>query len=68
MVMFSSWSDSGFISPASFLFPEAGVLKKLTLAGLAKLSLLTYIWLRFGLASAGYRGLGVHDRLVYTAG
>ncbi len=22
----------------------------------------------FGLASAGYRGLGVHDILVYTAG
>jgi len=23
---------------------------------------------RFGLASAGYRGLGVHDRPMYTAG
>jgi hypothetical protein len=43
-------------------YPEAGVLKKLSLAGLAKLSRL-----RYGLASAGYRGLGVHDRLVYTA-
>ncbi len=51
-----------------FLIPEAGVLKKLSLAGLAKLSRLRYSWLRFGLASAGYRGLGVHDRPVYTAG
>jgi hypothetical protein len=42
---------------------EAGVLKKLRLAGLAKLSRL-----RFGLASAGYRGLGVHNKPVYTAG
>ncbi len=48
--------------------PEAGVLKKLSLAGLAKLSRLRYSWLRFGLASAGYGGLGVHDRSVYTAG
>ncbi len=39
---------------------EAGVLKKLILAGLAKL--------RFGLASAGYSGLGVHERPMYTAG
>ncbi len=48
--------------------PEAGVLKKLSLAGLAMLSQLRYSWLRFGLASAGYRGLGVHDWPVYTAG
>jgi hypothetical protein len=39
--------------------PEARVLKKLRLAGLG---------LRFGLASASYRGLGDHDRPVYTAG
>ncbi len=43
--------------------PKAEVLKKLSLAGLARLSRL-----RFVLASAGYRGLGVHDRPVYTAG
>ncbi len=48
--------------------PEVGVLKKLSLAGLAQLSRLRYSWLRFGLASAGCRGLGVHDRPVYTAG
>ncbi len=41
---------------------EAGVLKKLSLAGLAKLRRLRYSRLRFGLASAGYLGLGVHDR------
>jgi len=46
---------------------EAGVFKKLSLAGLAKLSQLRYSWLRFGLASADYRGLRVHNRLVYTA-
>ncbi len=50
------------------LWPEAGVLKKLSLAGLAKLRRLRYSWQRFGLASAGYRGLWVHDRPVYTAG
>jgi hypothetical protein len=47
---------------------ETGVLKKLILARLAKLSQLRYSWLRFGLASAGYRGLWAHDRPVYTAG
>ncbi len=46
---------------------EAGVLKKLSLTGWAKLSRLCYIWLRFGLASAGYCELGVHNRPVYTA-
>ncbi len=46
----------------------AGVLKKLSLASLAKLSRLRYSWLRFGVASAGYRGLGVHVNPVYTAG
>ncbi len=46
---------------------RGGSLKILSLAGLAKLSRLRYNWLRFGLASAGYRGLGVHDRLAYTA-
>ncbi len=40
-------------------YPEAGVLKKLSLAGLGKLS-----QLRYGLASAGYHGLGVHGRPV----
>ncbi len=42
---------------------EAGVLKKLSLAGLAKLSWLRKS-LRFGLA--GYRGLGVHERSLST--
>ncbi len=37
--------------------PEEGVLKKFSLAKL-----------RFSVASAGYRGLGFHDRPVYTAG
>jgi hypothetical protein len=45
---------------------DAGVLKNLSLAGLAKQSRLRYSRLRFGLAPAGYRGLGVHDRPVYT--
>jgi hypothetical protein len=45
-----------------FVYSEAGVLKKLSLAGLAKLSRL-----RFGLASAGYHGLGVHVRTADTA-
>jgi hypothetical protein len=36
----------------------------LSLAGLAEL---TKVW-GFGLASVDYRGLGVHDRPVYTAG
>ncbi len=44
---------------------DAGVLKKLSLAGLAELSRVSCSWLRFGLASAGYRGLGVLDRSVY---
>ncbi len=48
--------------------PEAGVLKKLSSAGLAKLSRPRYSWLRFGLASAGYRGLGVYGRPECTAG
>ncbi len=43
---------------------EAGVLKKLSLAGLAKLSRLRYSWLRSGLASADYPGLRAHNRLV----
>ncbi len=47
---------------------KAGVLKKLNLGGLAKLSRLRYSWLRFALASAGYLGLGVYNRSVYTAG
>jgi len=48
--------------------PDAGVLKKLSSAGLAQLSRLGYSWLRFGLASADYSGLRVHDRPVNTAG
>jgi hypothetical protein len=43
---------------------EAGVLKKWSSAGLARLSRL-----RFGSASAGYRGLevhGVHSRLTHS--
>jgi hypothetical protein len=42
-------------------FPEAGVLKKLSLASFAKLSRLSFSWLRIGLASVSYPGLGVHD-------
>ncbi len=47
---------------------EAGVLKKLSFAGLAKPSRLRYSWQGFGLASASYRGLRVHYRPVYKAG
>ncbi len=49
---------------------EEGVAKKLSLASFAKLSRLRYSQLRFGLASAGYRGLGVHDigLCMYIAG
>ncbi len=47
---------------------RGGSLKKLSLAGLARLSWLRYSCLRFGLASVGYCGLRVHDRPVYTAG
>jgi hypothetical protein len=47
---------------------EAGLLKKLSSTGLPQISQLRYCWLRFGLASAGYRGFGVQDRPVYTAG
>ncbi len=50
------------------VLPEAEVLKKMSLAGLAKLSRLRYSLLRFGLASASFLGLGIHDRPVYTAG
>ncbi len=50
-----------FIDNPKEAVPEAGVLKKLSLACLAKLSRLRYSWVRFGLASAGYRGLVVHD-------
>ncbi len=46
---------------------EAGVLNKLSLAGFFQQRRLSYSWLRFGLASAGNRGLGVHNRPVYTA-
>jgi hypothetical protein len=43
---------------------RGGSFKEIELSlPIAKLS-----WLRFGLASAGYRGLGVQDRRVYTAG
>ena len=47
---------------------KAEVLKKLSLAGLAKLSRLRYCWLRFGLALADYHGLRNHEMLVYRAG
>ncbi len=43
-----------------YWYPEAGVLKKLSLAGLAKQRRLRNSWLRFGFASADYRGLGVY--------
>jgi hypothetical protein len=55
-------------SPPSTPYTDARVLKKLSLAGLAKLCQLKYRLLRFGLASAGYRGLVVHSRRLYTAG
>ncbi len=49
--------------------PEAGVLKKLSFVGLAKLSRLRYSWLRLVLPQpAIYVVLGVHDMPVYTAG
>ncbi len=51
-----------------FSLTRGGSFKELSLASLAKLSWLRHSWLRFGLASAGYRGLGVHNRPVYTAG
>ncbi len=50
------------------LSPEAGVLKKLSLVGLAKQGQLRYSWVRFGLDSAGYCGLVVYKRLMDTAG
>jgi hypothetical protein len=54
-----------YLTFGSFLTPIVSrfylPLKKLSLAGLAKLSRLRY-------SSAGYRGLGVHDRPMYTAG
>ncbi len=45
--------------------PEVGVLMKLSLVGLAKLSQLICSWLRLCLASASYRGIEVYDRQVY---
>ncbi len=45
---------------------DAGVLKKLSLAGLAKLIRLRYSWIRYGLDAAGYRELGVHNRLTHS--
>ncbi len=51
-----------------FYPPEAGVLKKLSLVGLAKLIRIRYSWLGFGLDSAGYCGLVVYERLMDTAG
>jgi hypothetical protein len=45
---------------------EVEVLKKLSLAGLAKLSLLRYSCLGFCKASAGYRGLGIHNMPMYS--
>jgi hypothetical protein len=61
-------SISPSISPLWSFSSKAGVFKKLSLAGLAKLSRLRYSWIRFGLASACYSGLRVHDRPVYSAG
>jgi hypothetical protein len=58
----------GFPSLAGLVRPEAGVSKKLSLAGLAKLSRRKYSRLRFGLASAGYPVLVVHDMPVYKQG
>ncbi len=60
--------DRGEACPArDFELWGGSFKKKLSLAGLAKPSRLRYSWLRFGLASAGYRG-GVNDRPVYTGG
>ncbi len=66
-VTFSLFSSScATCTKGLFCNPEEGVLKILSLA---KLSRLRDSWLRFGLASAGYRRLGVYDRpVVYTAG
>jgi hypothetical protein len=47
---------------------RGGSFKEIELSRLSKISCLRYSWLRFGLTSAGYHELGVHDRLVYTAG
>ncbi len=43
---------------------EAAVLKKLSLAGIAKLSRLKYMMTKVCLASANYHGLRAHNRLV----
>ncbi len=69
-----AWLEAAWYSSGSGHGPtrnwrrEAGVIKELSLAGLAKLSRLRYSWLRFGLALADYHGLRGHNRLVYTAG
>ncbi len=54
----------GKLSLPYYVQTEAGVLKKLSLAGLARLRRLR---IRFGLATAGYRRLRVQDRPEYTA-
>jgi hypothetical protein len=65
----AAWHSSGSgHGPTGNWRREAGVLKKLSLAGLAKLSRLRYSWLRLDLALANYHGLRGHNRLVYTAG
>ncbi len=46
---------------------EAGVLKKLSLAGIAKLSRLKYNWLRFVWPQPTFGDSRAHNRLVYTA-
>jgi hypothetical protein len=43
-----------FVRRLRSAFRRRVFLKKLSFAGLAKLSWLRYSWLRFGLASAGY--------------
>ncbi len=65
----AAWYSSGSgHGPTRNWHRDAGVLKKLSLAGLAKLSRLRYSWLRFCLALADYHGLRGDKRLVYTAG
>ncbi len=58
--------------PPAYVLHVGGQLTKIEFRGESfkeiELSRLSYSWLRFGLVSAGFRGLGVHDRQVYTAG
>ncbi len=63
----ASWIQPVYKFGHGYLESKPGILKKLSLAGLAKLSRLRCSWIRFGLASADFRELRVHNRPVYTA-